>query len=752
MKGQWHFILFWVIFALWTKEHTFWLGILLLICFLIWKWLHRSISWIFTLTIIALYLWFSLLPLESKLLQNEELLLSEQTISGTIVSQPKNEDTYIQFVLKEKQTKEKVLVTVETQEPTKDTFLFGAKCTFQGVLSLPGQARNPGNFDYREYLKSMGIYVQMKTSKLESSCSGKSIVTPIFDMREYIIQKIRENFNASTAQWVLALIFGERDDLSDTITEEFQYWNLSHLIAISGLHIGLIAACFYLFFVRVLGFTKETSSWILMIVLPIYSILAGSGYPVLRAVAMAEIIFVMNIFNKKWPITDVISISAIIFILLDPYSVTQLSFQFSYIVTFAIILSKRILILLHSFWWGSIYISFISQLVLIPLQILHFYYISPLSLFSNMLFVPYFSFLLIPVCLIAALFYWGPFPITVSINWLMDIHDKILHISLQWLNSLKLIWVIGEMSFLSIIIFVICFTLCMKNMETLMKTKAFIFACMMVAVIIFEQIKPYLNPVGSVTMLDVGQGDTIIVELPYRKGIVMLDVAAENSFMEEADASEKVKYNIKPFLWSKGITKIDHLIITHMDLDHAGGLPYLMKHFKIDRLYVHPFANIDEIALSNQTKLFKLFQGMCLQINNVPFYVLHPNLEKKMEKENDRSIVLYSQFGNRGFLFTGDISDKVEKQIIQTYPNLQVDVLKVAHHGSKYSSSEAFLDTFQPKVGLISVGLRNFYGHPALETIQRLEERNIHIFRTDENGAIIFRFTKDNGTFYPWIP
>jgi len=215
---------------------------------------------------------------------------------------------------------------------------------------------------------------------------------------------------------------------------------------------------------------------------------------------------------------------------------------------------------------------------------------------------------------------------------------------------------------------------------------------------------------------------------------------------------------IVPLLKSKGITKIDQLIITHGDYDHIGSASYLMETMKIKQLTLGD-GNIEtdlekqliEQARSQDVLIKKVKAGDIIGTNEIPFYVLSPQ-DMNVDSANDQSIVLFVELGGLKWLFMGDLEMKGELKLIGKYQKLKTDVVKIGHHGSKTSSTEDFIQTIQPAIAVISVGENNSYGHPAPEVMSRLYDHRIKIYRTDEGGAIRYIFTKNTGTFYETLP
>ena len=224
--------------------------------------------------------------------------------------------------------------------------------------------------------------------------------------------------------------------------------------------------------------------------------------------------------------------------------------------------------------------------------------------------------------------------------------------------------------------------------------------------------KNYFKPYDQITFLDVYQGDCAIIQVKWGQGVMLIDTGGIQNY----DIASK---KIIPYLEYYGIKQIDLVVISHDDYDHNGALPSLKKQFIVKKVIDNP--NIKKISLGSLT---------LMNLNS--FANLYSD-------SNNQSIVLYGNIAHLNFLFTGDIDQSVEKNIIQQYESLPVDVLKVAHHGSKTSTSDEFLQFIQPKIAIISVG-KNFYGHPSLEVIERLKKHNVILYQTNIHGEITFSY------------
>ncbi|QHE53051.1 DNA internalization-related competence protein ComEC/Rec2 [Pontibacillus sp. HMF3514] len=662
----------------------------------------------------------------------------KQYWSVTVTRAPEIKSDYIRFEAIEKETERKWLVYSFDLSHLSSAFQYGATCAFTGTPKKPEQARNPGVFDYREYIYSKGLQGLIVINDDKVVCSKGTLFSKIFQWRQTIIAHTQEAYSKKTASWINALVFGDDQYLLNEEVESFQRWNLSHLLAISGLHVGLFIAFFSYTGIRFGILTKGKVKVMIMLFLPVYSVLAGGAPSVLRATLMAEAVILMTFLNQRWRITDVLSIIVLFTLWFNPSLLFQLGFQFSFVVTFSLLLSKPIFTQYNSFIFSLLRVSFISQLAILPIQLDTFYSYNPLSLIMNLLYIPIFSFLILPLCLFLVLFSFFQGVLT---NWGDLLFQKLLKLCMDLLFFLDRIGylelVTGELLFGVIIMYYIVLILMMRQWTIWNEKKTFLWAVLLVFVLLFDACVPYFSKVGRVTMLDIGQGDTFVIEWPNREYVMIIDAAG--AVKSNEDVFSKV---IEPYLLSRGIGGVDVLLLTHHDVDHMGSAAKVISRFNVNTVITSPYFEEDN-QFKNQVTVRK---GDVFQVGETSFHVLHP--DRDMESTNENSLVIRSHIGGKSWLFTGDISGDNEK-MLNSDP---VDVLKVAHHGSRFSTNETFLRKMSPEVAWISVGRNNSHGHPSQEVIDRLEQENVRIMRTDQYGAVYFEFSGGTGTFYRHEP
>ncbi|WP_085991851.1 DNA internalization-related competence protein ComEC/Rec2 [Oceanobacillus senegalensis] len=683
---------------------------------------------------------------------------SKEQIEGKIVSTVLSTKKKVEFTLQETNTRNKLLI-VHFPHSNLDTskLKHGAVCTVTGQREKPKEPSSPGQFRYGDYLRKQGITNQFIVSSMEDiKCEGSSFFHRFHHIRSNLITKMEENLSPFTSAWLNALVLGDDSSLPEETVRVFQRWGLTHLVAISGTHIALLLGFFYFLVIKLSILTREKAQWMVVILLPIYAILAGGEPSVWRASVMVIMVILLHKLRFRFSALDVFSFAFIVLIFLNPYFVYQVGFQLSFLVTFGIILSRRWLGITNNSFYQALKISLVAQLIILPLQFNYFSLLQPLSILLNVIVIPYFSLIVLPLMYVLLPITLLPFSFFHIIDhFFIMIHSFILSL-LTWLDSsVNFTWILGEFTpGMSVIYYIIFFSLMIK-IQNDKKKLAFSYGIILVLFLFLLIVRPYFSPIGSVSMLDIGQGDAFVIELPYRKGVIMIDAGAKVS-LEDGLASDKIyNHTIKPFLDSKGIQRIDALFLTHEDADHVGSVEYLLKDINVENIYISTFYEVskeeEQLWSYKDIPVRRISDGEQVTIQDHSFFVLGPS--KNAKTPNDNSIILFTEFGGLKWLFTGDIGKDIEKDLMNRYPNIRADVLKAAHHGSITSTDEDFLKQLNPSTVLISVGENNRYGHPADEVIQRIKASNdVRLLRTDKHGTVTFRFKYDTGTFFTYLP
>ncbi len=758
MKGYWYVPALGVVSsALSIIYHSNWFIVIFFIWLLVLFSANR-LGKLIMLTSIALSIFFFFyIPNLETILQEEVTSSPETDLLGQIASPINESSSKIDFIIKEYTSNKKILIVYyKNEQDINHNLKFGATCNIKGTPELPSQSRNPGQFDYQHFLLSQGITHEVVVNSLESlDCSGSSTLNKIHAIRTSLINYTADKLSPQTSIWLNALVLGDDSQLPEETVELFQRWNLSHLLAISGLHVGLIVGLLYFLLIKLNILTREKAQWVIIFFLPLYALVAGGEPSVWRASSMVLLFLLINKMQYKFSVTDVLSIVFILLILLDKYIIYSIGFQLSFCVTMGLLLSKKWLAQTNVSIFSILKISFLSQMVILPLQLLYFSTFQPLSILLNVMVVPYFSLFVIPFMFLLLLM--SPFAgaLLPYLEILFNrIHDHFISFIYLIDQFAYYPWVIGSFSLGHTIVYYSVLLIFLKNLELTKLKQAFLYGCTLTLVVMAVALKPYFSPVGSVTMLDIGQGDAMVVELPYREGVILIDAGARMSFENGQSTPGVYKQIIKPYLFSRGIREVDALFISHEDSDHMGSLPFMLDSVDVKKIVVSEYYQFDEqlthLLVKAKAQIERVEIDNEIVIGEQAFYVVSPN--KDRQNTNENSLVLYTTLGGKSWLFTGDIGRETEKEMMALYPNLKVDVLKVAHHGSNSSTGQDFLKQIKPAFALLSVGVNNSYGHPHNEVITTLEEQNVALFRTDKHGAIQYYFKDDDGTFFTYFP
>jgi competence protein ComEC len=495
---------------------------------------------------------------------------------------------------------------------------------------------------------------------------------------------------------------------------------------------------------------KEAVYLLIAAILPIYVILTGGESSIVRAGFMGMLFFLFIIFGKKLDSVMILSFVCITMLLVNPSFAFDLGFQLSFLMTFILMTSISFL---HakSFLVLLITTSFMCSFFSFPIIIYNFYEFSLWSIPLNILYIPLVSFVLFPVSvlvfLLVVLLHVSVGIITYPVEFLFVHAASFLNLFHGLYGSVLL----GKPSMYIVFLYFAALIYLFYKWE---RNERFQIKNLLpfLIVIIIQFISPYISPAAFVTFINVGQGDSILIELPFRKGVYLIDTGGSFSFEQEEwekpnEKFDVTKKNVIPFLKARGIKKLDGLILSHGDMDHAGGALLLIEKFPIDYLLM-PNNKPNELEKEIQTKAKRagiqiqyLNSGIQWERDGSKFYVLHPS--DKQLSSNNQSVILWTKIYHTSLLFTGDIEEEGEKETMLKYRSLNADILKVAHHGSKTSSTASFIEKVSPKFGVISVGKNNIYGHPNDEVLQRLIQNKVKIYRTDLNGDILFKINKN---------
>ena len=604
-------------------------------------------------------------------------------------------DNQIKISLK---SKERIIVTYKYTGKVFNNLSYGDKIKVTGVLKEPSTNNIFNNFNYKKYLYNKKIYYIIEASKIDKIQNNNN---HIYTIKNLLYTRIN---SLKSSNYIIALLFGD-NKLDKEIKTSYQINGISHLFSVSGFHINFITSIIYFYLDRV-TYNKKIKYITVDIFLVLYLLLCNTT-SLLRCTVMNILLSINHLLKLNIKKIDIVLLTLILCIIINPFIIYDIGFIYSYTISFFLILYKN-KYKTNNKLLKIIYISLISFLVSLPINIYTSYEINFLSIILNIIIVPIVSLILLPLSLLTLIF-----PILDNILYLItSILEKI---SLYTSNINIFKQILSKPSIILIIIYYLVIILILS------KNKHYY---LILILLIFHKTIPLYNSNLEVVMFDVGEADSMLISTPSKKVNILIDTG------RGIDIN-----NIIIYLKSIGISKLNYLIITHGDEDHIGGALYLIDNFKVDNVILNK-GDYTELEVELITHLKNKNIKYTNNINKIPLlgsymYLLNT---KKFSNENDNSIVTYFEYQKYKFLFMGDSSSKTEEYLINNYNLTNISFLKVGHHGSNTSSSPLFINKITPKVSLISVGRNNFYHHPNKEVLTNLS--NSVIYRTDINKSI----------------
>ncbi len=662
---------------------------------------------------------------------------------------------------------------------------YGDRIRFSSSLGRPTNFNNPGGFDYQRYLATREIwttaFVDNPRRIIRVATRQGSAFRTLLETSRNRIRAFLDQYSTPLSGPILkALVLGERGTIPESVREDFSTSGAAHIMAISGLHLGIIA--FFLFrgllwiLRRSERITLKTNVFKLSALLTIppvllYTLVAGARITTIRATIMIIVYLVSILIDRPRDLYHTLALAALVITLIDPGSLLEPSFQLSFMAVLAIlflvprfsrlfrrdeILPPRGEGLIHWVASWSRELLLISVAAIIgtgPIIAYHFHRISTLGVITNFLVIPLLGFLAIPAALISSLLSLCSvhlaIPFVQMASWVVDLTVFMVH-GLASLPGAS--FHVATPTLLEISLFYAFVALILHiERSTAYRIALAVILCFGAADIGYWLLRHHFNQTLRITSIDVGQGDCALVEFPGGKRAL---IDGGGFYDDSFDIGKNV---VAPFLWKRKIMRIDFLVLTHPDPDHLNGLKFVARTFKVRELWDSGqesdspfFQELMTIVKEKGIRRISLFRGDAPQIiDGVIVHPLHPRKEadkphsgSQRSKPNNRSLVLRLAFGRQTFLFTGDIEREAEAELIASGVDLESRVIKVPHHGSLTSSTPAFLAEVQPEIAIISARRRSFFSLPSTRIIKRYERFGCRIFRTDLHVAIT---VKTNG-------
>lgn len=586
----------------------------------------------------------------------------------------------------------------------KSNYSFGDKVYIEGEISVPNNNTIPNNFNYKDYLYHKYIYYIVKIDKIKMISKNDNIFLNIKNSIYKRIDSIKYN------DYLYAFILGKSYYIDSEVLNNYKINGITHLFALSGLHVSMFSSII-LFILKKIKLNEKLSYFITSLFLIFFAFIASFTPSIVRSVLFFILSSINNVYYLYIKPKYLLYIVFSILIFINPFYIYDTGFILSFCISFFILLFNE-KNKINNNLLSILVISILSTLSSLPIIINMSYEVNILGFINNLFFIPYVTYIVFPLSIIVVFIS----KLSFILNFLIIIMEYISKVSSNILN-IKLIF--PKMSLFLIIIYYVLLILIVKKINL---KKIFIIY------LSFLYFRCDFDKNNYVYFIDVGQGDSALIVTKNNKSI-LIDTGGK-----VGSNYSLMKSNVIPFFKSIGIRKLDYLFITHGDADHCGNSKSLIDNFNVKNVYL----NKGKINNCEKKTNGNILYDDYLKIDNIEIYSLNNG---EYSDENSLSMVLLLVIDNYKILLMGDAPKKVEEEIIDKYDLDNIDILKVGHHGSNTSSSEKFISHIKPKYSIISVGKNNKFGHPKKSVLDTLSDYKI--YRTDEDGSIMFRIKND---------
>lgn len=688
---------------------------------------------------------------------------------------------------------DRLLVYLPPEEIGKEELLPGMKLLCMGELEIFEPARNAGEFDYRLYYRSRHICCRMSAKKAEiTDRSADPLKAAAYSFRERAREALKQFCTEKDAGLLSAVLLGDKTQMDEEINDLYQKNGIAHLLAVSGLHVSLIGMGLYRLLRRLglgFGWAGVWSGGLLFL----YGTMTGFGPSVFRACLMLACSFAASYLGRTYDLLSAMSLAAICLSLENPFVIFTGAFQLSFGAVFAIGWAGKELsdgLECKKEWENALAVSLAIQLVTGPIVLYHFFEYPLYGIFLNFLVIPLMTYVvgagiagllmgLAGISLLAAaagtgslsgaaaaaghLLELGAVGSMGTCHYIFALYEMLCRLTKRLPGSSLILgrpesWKLAAYYGVLAAFLLFLGNRVRKRAETGERTKAgemmaadreeaakgrlmdrikiWGFLSSLIAFLLYRSVSGL-----RIDFIDVGQGDGILLET--KKQVVLVDGGS-------TQLKKLGEQRLEPLLKSRGIRKIDMAFVSHGDQDHISGLMWLLEEdtgIEIGRLFLplpgkgeEIYEKLESAAARKGVKADYICAGDLIQSGKLSLSCLYPYRDTLSSDRNGHSEVLLAEYGDFSMLLMGDLGTEGEAEIAEVWDEKkQVQILKAGHHGSSTSSSELFLDTVRPPIAVLSYGKDNSYGHPHPEVIERLEERGIASWATEEQGMITVR-------------
>jgi competence protein ComEC len=713
------------------------------------------IAFIVIIKLSGLCLWQSLFLPEDMI--NDIKSGREYHISGTITKRAEKQNSYLYIlsdsVISDGEGNSHSLQNIQLYFPKTESLIkIGSIIRVYGNPELFENASNPGGFNQADYYASQNSFASMYIEEYDLLEEPDfSFGEALENIKSVIKETIEKNMSEGSAAVLCAMLLGDKTDLGDDLKSDYSASGLSHILAVSGLHVSIVGLSIYKVLIK-LRIGIIPGSITASIASCFYCAFTGGSESAMRATIMFVVMLTAKCLLRNYDSINALSLAGIIILLIRPLSLFNAGFQLSFSAAFGAgslypVLLRKLNIkkkegvfndLLYRIKTGAlIWVS--VNITTLPFLLYNFSQFPVYSVISNIIFVPMaFAIMMmgiagITACLLLPL-------LGQAILFIPDVLIKSQILFGELTRKLPFAMLTtGKphnwqfmLSLLGIALFI--FLINRKKSDIRLMAGSLVFSTVVLLHI----------PEGfKITFLDVGQGDGIVINTDDNKTFIV-DAGSSSE-------NDPGKYILEPYLKSSGITYIEGIMLTHMDEDHVNGVQELFEMIADNKIYVSvknlilpvnlkndsEADNIKKLAKEIGAEVIYVKQGDVIRSSETVFNILLPKKREDADEYlegNEGSMVVSVEYDGFSALLTGDIEGKGEEELTETAG--QYDIIKAAHHGSKNSTSDEFLEKTSPKIAVISAPEKSVYGHPHSETIQRLEEHGVEYFQTGINGAI----------------
>lgn len=780
------FSLFYIIgvFAFFTGNVIFFAGLLLILLTIsLWK------NLISNKASVVFYLGFALALLNCQIqIKNyddlSQYIPANATITGSILSIPTtNNDNKTKFYVKVKSIKTdnlpqtnlnaKTLVTIYDKQENFSVLKIADNVELKGKLRVPAIAKNPSQFDYRNYLKNHRAYSVFYVNQGDWKILSKpqnfsgSFLQKLNSKRAQIIELHKKYVKSPNIEVLGGVVFGD-DAINppDEIKASFINSGLLHILAASGMNVSIIFGIWFFIGTRLrLNYRFIIFAGILLVAF--YTLMTGMGASVLRAALMIEFVLLGKLIDRTADSIALVFFVAFLMLLVNPAMINDVGFQLSFIVTFALMyFCPPILEKIENKWLafcvGSILVPLVAQLFAAPIQMFYFNTFATYSIFANLVITPFImviSFLGFVSSILAML------PLGIFVEKICFVFDTILNPFVSGLVNISnffahlphsLLFTVHP-STIQLIIYYAILLLLGFAFRIGLKNKKLIITLLALSILFVLSFIKLPSKNCEILAFDVGNADSFLIKTPQNK-YIMIDTA--HGRLYDKTAYSQALSIMGKYMQDNGIKGLDLLVLTHFDADHSGGAVDIMESFDVKKVVLHKQKGdsktvqslFDFIENTNQKIQFASHNTVIFEENDftITSYFVETNNSTKVD-DNDNSIITMLSYGDSDMLFMADAGVESFEKVKKDLPSKKIEIIKSGHHGAENTVSHEMIKLLKPEVAVISTGL-NFYGHPVRNTLHTLAKNEVKILRTDVNNAIKISFDKTKYKIKTWNP